>query len=329
MTSVHLTREFVLEDGTVLRNLRQAYTLVGHLNPDRDNLVLLFHSLTSGPDPRDWWAPVVRQGGALDPGEYAVLTPNLLGSCYGTDALPPGARVTTRDQARLVAGLVHELGVPSVRLAAGGSLGGMVALEWAATFPHLSRAVVSFAAPAAHTAWAIGLNHLQRRALELGAAAGRSEAGLELARMIAMVSYRTEGEFQERFGREQRDDGAFQIGSWLDHHGRRLRQRFPLEAYAALIDCMDSHDVGRGRGGPGRALRAFAGSLTAVGIPGDRLYPARAVRGWAAAAGARYTAIRSSHGHDAFLLEPRQVARILRRALAAAHRAAPSLEAAS
>ena len=306
----HRVPRLELESGHVLEDVEQAYTLLGALAPARDNLVVLFHSLTGGPDPRDWWRPLIGPGKALDTERYAVLTPNLLGSCYGTARPPAGVPVTPRDMARLVRPLVTELGVTSVALATGGSLGGMVTLEWAALYPSLTRAAVSFAAPAAHTAQAIGLGHIQRRALELGGA-----EGLALARMAAMLTYRTPVELDERFGRERRDDdGRFQVVSYLDHHGDRLVERFDAATYRTLLDAMDAHDVGRGRGGVDRALAAFEGRLLGVGIPGDRLYEPDAVRAWAEPAGG-YAEIRSRRGHDAFLLETDQVGAVLGDAL--------------
>lgn len=331
---------FELESGVVLHDLEQHYTLDGELNRDGDNLVVIFHSLTGEPTPREWWPGVVGPGAPLDPERYAILCPNLLGSCYGTtwravrdggvrrnsrpgagvdsDADDTAARptITTRDMARLIGLLVEELGAGSVALATGGSLGGMVALEWAATFPTRSRAVLSFAAPAAHTAQAIAWNHVQRRALELGEVAG-AEAGLALARMVAMISYRTAAEFEARFARERRDDGRFQMQSYLDHHGQKLVWRFDTASYRTLMDAMDAHDVARGRGDVASALRAFRGHLVGVGIPGDLLYGEEDVRGWTEAAGATYRTIRSPHGHDAFLLETNQVAAIVAEALAA------------
>lgn len=306
----HRTDRFVLESGRVLEGVEQAYTLTGALSPDRDNLVVLFHSLTGGADPGEWWPRVVGPGRAIDTDRFAVLGTNLLGSCYGTTPPPPDARVTPRDMAHLVRPLVDSLGVESVALAAGGSLGGMVTLEWVATFPELTRSAVVFAAPAAHTAHAIALNHVQREALRLG-----GDSGLALARMVAMISYRTARELGARFGRERREDGRFQVSSYLDHHGSRLRDRFEARAYGALLDAMDAHDVGRGRGGTGPALSAFHGELVGVGIEGDRLYEPDTVRTWTEAARCSYAELRSSHGHDAFLLEPEQVAGILRRAL--------------
>jgi homoserine O-acetyltransferase/O-succinyltransferase len=313
----HRVDAFELECGIVLRNLRQAYHLDGHLNEARDNVVVLFHALTGSADAvGEWWPDVVGSGRALDTDRYAVLCPNLLGSCYGTtepwhagqDAAP---RVTTRDMAKLVHRLVNTLGVRSVALATGASLGGMVALEWAATYPRLSRSVVAFAAPAAQTASAIGWNHIQRRVV---AAAG-AEAGLEIARTIAMMTYRTAGELERRFGRSTLPGGGFQIEGYLDHHGRKLRSRFDARSYLTLIDAMDTHDVGRGRGGFECALGAFRGRLTGVGIPGDLLYPAEDVRRWADPVGAAYHPVTSPHGHDAFLLENAQVSSILERAV--------------
>ncbi|HSJ24812.1 MAG TPA: alpha/beta fold hydrolase [Longimicrobiales bacterium] len=322
MRGVHEVRDFGLEDGTVLAHVRQAYTLLGELNEERDNLVLLFHSLTGTPDPRDWWPDLTGPGAVIDTRNFAVLAPNLLGSCYGTSPPPQGAAVTTRDMARLVAELVRDLEVRSVALVAGGSLGGMVTLEWVATFPTATRAAVAFAAPAAQTAHSLGLNHVQRRALDVASQAGRPEAGLELARMMAMLSYRTQHGLETRFARDRRPDGEFQVRSWLDHHGTRLLQRFDGEAYRTLLSAMDSHDVGRARASASAALRAFPGCLVAAGIAGDQLYEAAVVKGWAQEAGARYREIRSVHGHDAFLLEPVQVGAILGEALAAAGAAA-------
>src|SRR5690606_27699777 len=139
----------------------------GALNAKRDNLVIVFHALTGDADAAGgWWREVIGPGRALDTDRFAVLSPNLLGSCYGTTGpsdyeakedeggeggkggeFPP---VTPRDQARLAGLLVNELGVESPALVAGGSLGGMVALEWALEHPGRARAVVAMAAPAAH-----------------------------------------------------------------------------------------------------------------------------------------------------------------------------------
>lgn len=311
---VHESGAVRLECGVELASVQQAYTLIGELNRARDNLIVLFHSLTSGPDPLEWWPDQVGPDRPIE-GEWAVLTPNLLGSCLGTTPVPAGVEVTPRDMARLVRRLVADLGVRSVALAAGGSLGGMVALEWAASFPTLTRSVVAFAAPALHRAGAIGFGHAQLQALRLGGAAGDPEAGLALARIIAMLTYRSGFELHDRFGRDRREDGTPQVSSWLNHHGRRLADRFDPDSYGTLVGAMDAHDVGRGRGGVQAALQGFEGDLVGVGITGDPLYPPDEVQDWVELTGSRYREIRSVHGHDGFLLEPMQVGAILRDAL--------------
>ena len=303
---------FSLECGRVLEGVRQAYYLDGTLNAERDNLVIVFHALTGNADAAGgWWREVIGPGRALDTDRYAVLAPNLLGSCYGTTGpsdyangeFPP---VTPRDQARLVGLLVDELGVESPALVTGGSLGGMVSLEWALEHPGRARAVVALAAPAAHTAYAIGWNHIQRQLVaELG------ERGIELARQVAMMTFRTESELGTRFGRCTAGDGGWQVTSWLDHHGRKLKDRFDAATYETLLGAMDAHDVGRGRCGVASALASLTGRVVAVGIRGDLLYSAEEVYHWSALAGAEYEEISSVHGHDAFLIEHEQVGRIL------------------
>jgi homoserine O-acetyltransferase len=330
--------DFALESGQVLRGVVQAYHLDGALNEARDNLVLIVHALTGSADAAgDWWADAIGAGKTIDTERYAVLCTNLLGSCYGTTweegtagnreqgignsgQRHPGPtdrreepRITTRDQARLIQRLIEALGVASVALVTGGSLGGMVALEWVAQNPALARSVVVLAAPAAHTAHAIAWNHIQRRMID---AAG--ERGLEIARMVGMMTYRTPNEQAERFGRGRTEEGDWTVGAYLDHHGRKLRERFTVRSYRMLTAAMDSHDVGAGRGGTSAALRRVEGRLIGVGIPGDLLYSADDVRSWTEAAGAEYREIRSIHGHDAFLLELAQVAEILEDALRSA-----------
>ena len=313
---VHRTESFELESGEVLRSVEQAYHLDGELNAARDNLIVIFHALTGSADAvGDWWRDISGPGAAIDTAQYAVLCVNLVGSCYGSTgpsdpARRPFPRINTRDMARLIRLVVDDIGGTRVRLAAGGSLGGMVALEWAATFPELTDRTVVFAAPASHTASAIGWSHIQRRAIAIG-----GDDGLEIARMVAMMTYRTAGEFEARFGREKNPDGAFWMESYLTRHGEKLRARFDVDSYLTLLDTMDGHDVGRGRGGVEAALAPVAQRLVGVGIPGDLLYREEDVLAWVEPIGAEYRQVHSIRGHDAFLLEPDQVSQILTAAL--------------
>ena len=309
--------EFRLESGALLCDVTVAYGLLGEIEKDGANVVLIFHSLTGGPADLGGFHPeAVGPGRPVDTKRWAVVCPNLLGSCYGTSwasAVGEGRALvpTTRDMARLAGQLLDALGAKRVALATGGSLGGMVALEWAATFPERSNAVVVFAAPAAHTAWGIGWGHIQRLAVEkIGV------DGLALARMIGMLTYRTPDELEKRFGRKAGSDEPFAIQSYLTRHGEKLVARFDPKSYLTLLAAMDTHDVGRGRGGIARALSAFRGRLTGVGIPGDVLYGPGDVKHWTHRAGAAFREIRTLRGHDGFLLETERVGDLLAAELA-------------
>ncbi|MBP7551630.1 MAG: alpha/beta fold hydrolase [Gemmatimonadaceae bacterium] len=306
-----------LECGEVLPHATMAYHLDGTLSPRRDNVVLVLHALTGSADALgDWWKGVVGPGLAIDTDRFAVLAPNLLGSCYGSSG--PGTHgerfpaLTTRDQARAIGVLLESLGIDHVALVTGGSLGGMVALEFVASFPGRAERAAVFAAPAATPAVAIGWSHVQREALRIG-----GEEGLQLARQVAMLTYRTPTGLRGRFGRLRGARGAFSVQEWLWAHGAKLDARFDRASYLALLDAMDTHDIGRGRGGIAERLRESGTALTGIGIPGDLFAPAEDVAEWVRAAGGTYRAIDSEHGHDAFLIETEAVARILRESLGA------------
>ena len=319
-----VVRDVTLESGDRVDAVQVHYRLEGAINAARDNVVLVIHALTGTVHASSWWKGVIGPGAALDPTKHAILCANLLGGCDGTtgpsnddpDALPS---ITTRDQAALLAGLLDALDVTTPLLVCGGSLGGMVTLEFAASFPERIRGAVCLAAPAVQTAQGLAWNAIMRRAIALGG----ERDGLALARMVGMLSYRTPEGLERRFGRSQNDRGIFQVNSWLDAHGEKLVQRFDATSYGALIDAMDVHDVGRGRGGVNAALAPVADRLVGVGIPGDLLYPDHAVREWADASGATYVELPSVHGHDAFLLEIDRVTQVI----AAAVRAAEQREA--
>ena len=314
-----VVRDVTLESGDRVDAVQVHYRLEGAINAARDNVVLVIHALTGTVHASAWWKGVIGPGAALDPTKHAILCANLLGGCDGTtgpsnddpDALPS---ITTRDQAALLARLLDALDVTTPLLVCGGSLGGMVTLEFAASFPERIRGAVCLAAPAVQTAQGLAWNAIMRRAIALGG----ERDGLALARMVGMLSYRTPEGLERRFGRSQNDRGTFQVNSWLDAHGEKLVQRFDATSYGALIDAMDVHDVGRGRGGVNAALAPVADRLVGVGIPGDLLYPDHAVREWVDASGATYVELPSVHGHDAFLLEIDRVARVITTAVRAA-----------
>jgi len=322
---------FELDDGTALPELTVAYRHDGP-GPAAAPQVLVIHALTGSADAAgDWWEPLIGPGRALDTDRVGVLAANLLGGRYGTTGpssidpetgRPYGASfpaVSTRDQARAQWRTLDGLAIERVDLVLGGSLGGMVALEVALARPEAVREVMPIAAPAATGPMAIAWNHLQ---IELIDRLGLD--GLALARELAMTTYRSEADFDERFGRSTEPDGRHSIVSYLDHQGSKLVERFDPATYRILAGAMDRHDVGRDRGGIDGAFQALAAAgtrLTGIGIEDDILYGPRQIHllvDAAAGAGvdARYREIHSTKGHDAFLVEWDQLETIIGEALA-------------
>jgi homoserine O-acetyltransferase/O-succinyltransferase len=294
--------------------------------------VLIVHALTGSADAAgDWWEPLIGPGRALDTTRVGVLCANLLGGRYGSTGPtsidratgepfgPSFPQPTARDEARALWALADRLGIERFVLVTGGSLGGMIAQEVALERPTAVDHLLPMAAPAATGPMAIAWNHVQ---LEVIDALG--DRGLELARQLAMTTYRSEADFDERFARARQPDGRFSIASYLDHQGRKLLDRFDSATYAVLVRIMDGHDVGRGRGGIVEAFRALGAAdvaVTGIGIPGDILYGPDQVRALVhaareAGADAAYREMRSTKGHDAFLVEWDQLAAILEDALA-------------
>jgi len=320
-----------LADGGSLPELVVAYRHDGP-PPGAAPQVVVVHALTGSADAAgDWWAPLIGPGLALDTDRVGVLGANLLGGRYGTSGpmsvdprtgRPYGARfpsISTRDQAVAQWALLDALGIDRVALVVGGSLGGMVALETALARPVAVEHVMPIAAPAATGPLAVAWNHLQVQLIDrLGL------DGLALARQLAMTTYRSEIDFDERFGRDREGDGGLSIVSYLEHQGRKLVDRFDPLTYRVLATAMDGHDVGIGRDGLRPALAALAAGrtrLTGVGIEGDILYGPTQVHALVDAADevgvdARYRELRSTKGHDAFLVEWDQLAAILEEALA-------------
>jgi homoserine O-acetyltransferase len=319
-----LAAEFPLELGGVLPGLRIAYRTWGKLDATGENAVVVCHALTGSADADRWWTGMFGAGRALDPDRDFIVCSNILGSCYGTTGpssvnphtgkawlgdFPP---FTVRDMVRAQRELLRGLGVNRVRLALGGSLGGMQVLEWALAYPDMVEAIVPIAISARHSAWAIGLSEAQRQAIYADPRwkDGRYEVGdppadgLAAARMMAMCMYRHKWSFDERFGRRPQTADLFAMESYLRYQGKQLVERFDAATYVALTRAMDTHDVARGRGDLDEVLRAIRQPTLVVSIDSDMLYLpdeqeviARGIPG------ARLARLASTDGHDAFLID--------------------------
>lgn len=323
----HHSEPFSLESGQELDQVQVAYRTWGQLNATRDNAVLVCHALTGWADLEEWWEPLLGKGRSLDPDQDFIICSNILGSCYGTTGpttlnprvgTPYGAdfpAINIRDMVRLQALLLKALGVRSLQLVIGGSLGGMQVLEWALLYPDMVQAIAVIAAPGRHSAWSIGLSEAQRQAIYTDPnwqgghykADRKPDQGLAVARMIAMSTYRSWASFSSRFGRQTlptQGQSQFAIVDYLHYQGKKLVDRFDAHTYITLTQAMDRHDVTRSGQSYEATLRSITQPTLVVAISSDILYPSEEQRELAALIpNAQFVCLESPHGHDAFLID--------------------------
>ncbi len=308
----------------------------GHDHPDPAvPTVLLVHALTGGAragGEDGWWGPLIGPGRALDPAQVRIVCFNNLGSFYGTSApgLPgfpvrKNITLTPVDIARSILLALDALGLGRVHLAAGGSLGGMVVLTLAALAPDRIQRLLPVATCAASSAWVVGWNHIAREAIRLDPGYPHDVSrGLELARQLAMLTYRAEPGLeltQHRGLPALRGFKGYRMQGYLEHHGRKLHSRFTARCYELMLDAMDHHDLSRPLPGDTKpAVARICAPALVVDVDTDQLFPtaqaeelARQLR--ARGASAERATLRSPHGHDAFLLEWEQLAPLVTRAL--------------
>ncbi len=284
---------FRLESGEILPQPRVSWQSWGRLDPDGGNAVLVCHALTGSAAADAWWPGLFGAGPDARPAaglhRLRQRAGQLLRHRPARWPNGPGGRrwgadfpaITIRDMVRLRPSCSRTLGVRRLRLVIGGSMGGMQALEWPLLYPERVDAAVVVAASARHSAWCIGISEAQRRRsppIRRGRAAATTlaappAAGLAAARSLAMITYRSRQSFEARLGRGEDQLRDFAIESYLEHQGRKLVERFDANSYVTLTRAMDSHDVGRGRGGVAAALARVAAPVLVVSIPSDVLYP--------------------------------------------------------
>jgi homoserine O-acetyltransferase len=346
-----------LEAGGYLGSVRLAYETWGQLSPNRDNAILVEHALTgdshltgpagNGHATSGWWSTVVGPGLAIDTNRWFVVAPNMLGGCQGStgpSSLAPdgaewGARfpyLTIRDQVAAQVAFADRLGIDRWAMVVGGSMGGMHALEWAIGHPERVDGLAVLAAPPVTTADQIALNSVQVEAIRTDPLFRSGDyydapdgdgptRGLALARRMALLNYRSPTELNERFERSWQsglsplgDGGRFAVESYLDFHGNKFTRRFDANSYITLVEAMNSHDIGRGRGGVASALSRVTARSLVVGIDSDRLFPVEGQQEIARHLpgnidGDEAVILKSGFGHDGFLIEGDAVGRQLGR----------------
>ncbi len=343
--------ELPLQSGGSLGPVTLAYETWGTLNRAGDNAILLVHALTGNAhahdverpdDPRAaWWNPLIGPGRPFDTERSFVICSNVLGGCSGSTGPsspdpatghPYGLRfplVTICDMVNAQRRLIEHLGVRQLAMVAGGSVGGQQVLDWAVSYPELVRKAVVVAATPSLTAQAVAFSEVGRQAIMADPrwqngdyAPGQGpDAGLAIARMLAMITYQSEEAMEMRFARRPATrqhttppsgyaafGGPFDVEGYLYYQGEALVKRFDANSYLYISRAMDLYDVSAGYASQEEALRRVQSQALFIGIRSDFLFPAARVRKLAEqvrqlGGNATYVELDSPHGHDAFLKE--------------------------
>ncbi|NOZ72285.1 MAG: homoserine O-acetyltransferase [Chloroflexi bacterium] len=339
---------FLLESGAQLAPVTLEYETYGQLNADRSNAILVLHALSGSahaagyhhpddPSP-GWWDTCIGPGKAFDTNRFFVICSNVIGSCYGSTGpasinpatgKPYGLRfpvVTIGDMVRAQIKLIDHLGIDKLLAVAGGSMGGMQALEWAANHPQRLRAALPIATTARHSPMLIAFSEVGRQAIYADPAWNggnyynqphKPDAGLAVARMVGHITYLSEASMQQKFGRRLRGrekygyefQTEFEVESYLKYNGHKFTERFDANSYLYVTKALDYFDLAAQHGSLTNAFnRSTHIKFLVVSFTSDWLYPSyhskeliSALTG--AGCDATYLDIESSWGHDAFLLE--------------------------
>jgi len=328
----HFDQPFELEGGGVLPRIKLQYTTFGKLNTAKDNVIWICHALTADANPNDWWEGLVGEGKLYDPKHHFIICANMLGSCYGSsgplDTNPSTMRlyqhdfpeVSVRDMSKALDLLRVHLEITHIHTLIGGSMGGMQALEWACEHPSIFDNLIVLATNAQQSPWGIAFNETQRMAISADPTwkknipeAGRK--GLKAARALALLSYRNYDAYcntQSETDIEKLDH--YRASSYQQYQGEKLVKRFNVASYILLSKAMDSHHLGRARGGLAKALQKITANTLSIGVSSDMLFPPVEQRKIAEGIpNAVYEEIDSFYGHDGFLVETKAINEIILR----------------
>ena len=337
---------FELDCGAELSPVTLAYETYGTLNQNGDNAILICHALTgdahpsSHPgenDPPGWWEGLLGPGAVLDTDRFFIVCSNVLGGCQGStgpssphpvDGKPYGSRfpsITIFDMVRAQYRLVKSLGIRSLAMVLGGSMGGMQTLAWACLYPEIVRVATIIGAPGQTEPQSIAYNEVMRQAILLDPAYRGGDyydgpapnQGLAIARMLGMITYQSNASMNRKFWRRRvddtpaaqwRSDNLFAVETYLHYQGEKLVRRFDANTYILLTRAMDLFDPGALFSSYNAALEQITARVCVVGIDTDILYPTYqqkelVSRMQAVGVDASYHELSSPWGHDGFLID--------------------------
>jgi homoserine O-acetyltransferase len=351
-----------LENGAALSPVSVAYQTYGQLNAAKSNAILILHAFSgdahaAGISPESgkpgWWDNMIGPGKAFDTGKYFIICSNVLGGCQGTTGpssvnpqtgCPFGLAfpvITIGDMVRAQMKLVEFLGIERLLAVAGGSMGGMQALEWAVTYPDRVAAAIPIATTARHTPQQIAFNEVGRQAIMAdpdwnggnyysGRPPGR---GLAIARMVGHITYMSDESMREKFGRRLREKEKFgfdfsvdfEVESYLRYRGSQFVNRFDANSYLYITKAEDYFDLTNGTGSLADAFSRARARFLVISFSSDWLYPSyqsqeivRVLR--RSNHDVAYCELPSNYGHDAFLVDVAEQSEVVRGFIASTHK---------
>jgi len=335
--------ELELESGEKLGPVTIVYETYGTLNKDKSNAILIDHALTGdahaagfhgGDKAPGWWDNMIGPGKAFDTNKYFVICSNVLGGCKGTTGpssvnpetgKPYGLNfpvITIKDMVNAQVRLIDYLGIEKLLAVAGGSMGGMQVLQWAASYPDRIRSAIPIATAATHSPQQIAFNEVGRQAIMADPnwndgnyyGGALPVKGLSVARMVGHITYMSDESMAEKFGRRFKNEKEpfkfspeFEVEGYLQYRGDNFIKRFDPNTYLYITKAIDYFDLSNGQG-LHNLLKGTKTRFLIIAFKSDWLYPAYQSQEIARAckkAGleAIYIELNSTYGHDAFLVE--------------------------
>ena len=345
---------FDLASGKRFGPIKIAYKTFGKLNEKKSNAVLIFPTLTATPQVSHekikgkeyfgWWQDIVGKGRVIDTDKYFVICPDHFGGCYGSSG-PTSRNPDTgkefgmafpqffvKDMTNCVWVLLKNLGLEKLHAVVGGSLGGLLALEFVAMHKNAVKNLVVLGTAHKVSTQAIALNHIARQAIFLDPewnsgnyyGNGFPEKGLSIARQIGHISYLNQATLQEKFGREETGKfrkfvsapTQFQVESYLNYQGKKFCKRFDANSYIYLSKAIDAFDLEREFGSVKNAFEGSKTSFTQISIASDMLFPvedSKELHNKLVETGVKseHFVVESGKGHDAIFLENKEIGKII------------------
>lgn len=338
-----------LDCGVTLAPVEVAYETYGRLNAAKSNAILIEHAFSGDAHAAGeggWWNNMIGPGKGFDTDRCFVICANVLGGCRGTtgpSSINPETgcpwamsfpAISIADMVRLQKKLIDYLGIERLLAVAGGSMGGMQALEWAVTYPDHVLAALPIATTARHSAQQIAFNEVGRQAImadpdwnEGNYYGHRPPArGLSVARMVGHITYMSDESMRQKFGRRLRAPDQFEVESYLHYRGSQFVDRFDANSYIYITRAMDSYDLTQ-RGSLASLFESIRTRFLVISFTSDWLYPSYQSLEIVSALRSRncdvaYCNLVSNYGHDAFLVEVEEQTELVRGFLASTFREA-------